>query len=163
MILLYAASATFHLVRASERQLLWLRRFDHAAIYLMIAGTYTPFFYNVLEGSLRWWLLAVVWTAALLGAVYKLVFLQESGLLSLLCYVAVGWVGVLAAPQTLHALPMGAVALIAVGCAFYMIGVIVFGLERPNFHRHFGHHELWHILVLCGSVAHFVVISRYIV
>jgi hemolysin III len=163
MLLLYAASATFHLTKASDEILLWLRRFDHAAIYLMIAGTYTPLLYNVLEGSFRWWLLAGVWLLALGGMIYKLLFLQDSGLLSLICYVGVGGIGVLALPQALQALPLGAVFLIVSGCACYLVGVVVFGLEKPNFHRHFGHHELWHILVLGGSVFHFMVILFYVV
>ena len=117
MILLYAASATFHLTKASDGMLLWLRRLDHAAIYLMIAGTYTPFIYNVLDSSLRWWLLAVVWLLAAAGIAYKLLFLEDSGLISLICYVAVGCVGVLFAPQTLSVLPFGAFVLIVMGGA----------------------------------------------
>lgn len=163
MILLYTASATFHLTKASDRVLLWLRRLDHAAIYLMIAGTYTPFIYNVLDSSLRWSLLAVVWLLAAAGIVYKLLFLKDSGLISLICYVAVGCIGILVAPQTLHALPPGAILLIAIGGAFYLVGAVIFGLEKPNIHRYFGHHELWHLLVLSGSLVHFAAILFYIV
>ena len=94
MILLYSASAIFHLIKTSDEKLLWLRRFDHAAIYVLIAGTYTPLFYNLLDGSFRWWLLVIVWIAALAGAAYKLFFLQDSGLLSLACYVIVGSIGI---------------------------------------------------------------------
>jgi hemolysin III len=162
MILLYSASATFHLTKTSAEKLLWLRRFDHAAIYLLIAGTYTPLFYNVLDGSLRWWLLIIVWIAALAGAVYKLFFLEDSGLLSLACYVLVGCIGVVSAPQTLRVLPAGAIILIAIGVIFYLIGVVVFGLEKPNFYHHFGHHELWHLLVMGGSSVHFIAIVLYI-
>jgi hemolysin III len=162
MIVLYAASATFHLTKTSPEKLLWLRRFDHAAIYLLIAGTYTPLFYNVLEGSLRWWLLVIVWVVALAGVAYKLFFLKDSGLLSLACYVIVGSIGVVSAPQTLQALPSGAIILIAIGVIFYLIGVVVFGLEKPNFYRHFGHHEIWHLLVMAGSFVHFIAILLYI-
>lgn len=162
MILLYAASATFHLTKASDNILLWLRRLDHAAIYLMIAGTYTPFIYNVLDSSLRWWLLAVVWLLAAAGIAYKLLFLNDSGLISLICYVAVGCVGLLVVPQTVSALPVGAIILIISGGAFYLVGAVIFGLEKPNFHRYFGHHELWHIFVLGGSLMHFAAILFYI-
>ena len=161
MILLYAASATFHLTKTSPEKLLWLRRFDHAAIYLLIAGTYTPLFYNVLDGSLRWWLLVIVWIAALTGAAYKLFYLRDSGLLSLACYVIVGCIGVVSA-RTLQVLPPGAIILIAIGVSFYLIGVVVFGLEKPNFYRHFGHHEIWHLLVMAGSIVHFIAILFYI-
>lgn len=163
MIVLYAASATFHLTKASDAVLLWLKRVDHAAIYLMIAGTYTPFLYNVLDSNLRWWLLAVVWLLATAGAVYKLLFLQHSGLVSLLYYVAMGCVGILVAPQAFRVLPTGAIILILLGGTFYLAGAVIFGLEKPNFHRHFGHHEIWHLLVLAGSFAHFAAILFYIV
>ncbi|MEO8609802.1 MAG: hemolysin III family protein [Chloroflexota bacterium] len=162
MILLYAASATFHLIKTTPEKLLWLRRFDHAAIYLLIAGTYTPLFYNLLEGSFRWWLLVVVWIVALAGAAYKLFFLQDSGLLSLACYVIVGSIGVVSIPQTLRVLPSGAIILIAIGVFFYLIGVVVFGLEKPNFYRYFGYHEIWHLLVMAGSFIHFIAILLYI-
>jgi hemolysin III len=162
MILLYSASASFHLIKTSPEKLLWLRRFDHAAIYVVIAGTYTPLFYNILDGSLRWWLLAIVWIVALAGAVYKLFFLQASGLLSLACYVIVGSIGVVSAPQTLRILPSSAIILIGIGVIFYLIGVVVFGLEKPNFNRHFGYHEIWHLLVMAGSLFHFIAILLYI-
>jgi len=162
MILLYAASATFHLTKTSPGKLLWLRRFDHAAIYVMIAGTYTPLFYNLLEGSMRWWLLVIVWLVALGGTAYKLLFLNDSGLLSLACYVIVGCIGLISAPQTLRVLPLDAILLIAIGASFYLIGVVVFGLEKPNFYQHFGHHEIWHLLVMAGSFVHFIAILIYI-
>jgi hemolysin III len=162
MILLYAASAIFHLTKTSPERLLWLRRFDHAAIYVVIAGTYTPLFYNLLEGSMRWWLLVIVWLVALAGAAYKLFFLLDSGLISLICYVMAGCIGLVSAPQTLRVLPSGAIMLIAVGAIFYLIGVVIFALEKPNFNRHFGHHEIWHLLVMVGSIAHFIAILLYI-
>jgi hemolysin III len=162
-ILLYAASATFHLVKTSPNRQLWLRRLDHAAIYLMIAGTYTPFLYNVLDGSMRWLMLALVWLVALTGAGYKLLLLRDAGIFSLVCYVAVGCVGILVAPYAFQVLSPAAIILIIIGCAFYMVGVIVFGLEKPNLHRHFGHHEIWHLLVLGGSIVHFAAILLYIV
>lgn len=162
IILLYSASAVFHLTKTSDGKLLWLRRFDHAAIYVMIAGTYTPLFYNVLEGSLRWWLLLIVWSVAAAGAVYKLFFLRESGLVSLACYVLVGCIGIVSIPQTLRVLPPGAFLLVGIGGIFYLIGVVIFGLEKPNFYRHFGHHEIWHLLVMAGSFVHFIAILIYI-
>ena len=72
MILLYLASAVYHLANGSERKILWLRRLDHAAIYILIAGTYTPFCYNVLDGHLRWLMLGLVWGLAIIGVLYKL-------------------------------------------------------------------------------------------
>ncbi|HEX2908942.1 MAG TPA: hemolysin III family protein [Phototrophicaceae bacterium] len=163
MMALYLASATFHLATGSERRLKWLLRFDHAAIYLLIAGTYTPFCYNMLEGAWRWGMLALVWGCAMAGIVYKLLRLQAGSRWSLIFYVLMGWLGLLVLPQALARLPVGAILLILAGGAAYSIGAVFFGLQKPNFHRYFGHHELWHVCVLAGSAFHFIAIMAYIV
>ena len=159
-IALYVASATFHLSSASENTLLWLRRLDHAAIYMMIAGTYTPILYYSLQGGWRWGMLAVVWGMALLGMAYKLLFLSEASRLSLFYYIAMGSVGLVALPQALAALPPTVILLIALGGLCYLCGAIIFGIQKPNFYPQFGHHEIWHLLVLTGSAFHFAAIMR---
>lgn len=164
VILLYLASTVFHLVKGSERTVLILRRIDHAAIYIMIAGTYTPIIYNVLNGSWRWGLLVLIWTLAVIGVVYKLLFLRgDRNYLSLILYVAMGWLGVLVMPKALALMQPGAVVLIFAGGVVYSVGALIFGLEKPNFHRHFGHHEIWHLFVLAGSGLHFAAILLYII
>jgi hemolysin III len=162
-ILIFAASATFHLTKGSDQTLLWLRRLDHAAIYIVIAGTYTPFCCLVLTGNTRWLLLGLVWTMALSGAAYKLLFLNGQSLWSLFSYLAMGWLGILALPEGLALLPQGAVMLLISGGIVYTIGAIIFGLQKPNFHPQFGHHELWHLFVMGGSALHFFAIIRYVV
>lgn len=159
-IILYSASAAYHLSNGSERKILWLRRLDHAAIYLLIAGSYTPIFYNVLTGNRRWLILSIVWGLALLGVIYKLVFLKDAGYLSLMAYIATGWVGAIPVIQSLDLFPPEAVIMFLISGLIYLSGTIVFGLERPNFHRNFGHHELWHVLVMSGSAIHFVALMR---
>ncbi len=164
VILLYSASTTFHLVKGSERTVLFLRRLDHAAIYVMIAGTYTPIIYNVLPGMWRWHMLLLIWGLAVTGIVYKLLFLRGNrNHLSTLLYVAMGWLAVFVLPHAFHLLPSGALALIFAGGAVYSVGAVVFALEKPNFHRWFGHHELWHLFVLGGSALHFTAILLYVV
>jgi hemolysin III len=164
LLMIYVTSATFHLTRAPDNVLLWLRRFDHAAIYTGIAGTYTPFAYVALTGATRWLLLGLVWGLALVGVVYKLFFLKGgNSRWSLAFYLAMGWVGLLALPQGLAALPFGAVILLVAGGLVYSIGAVIFGLQRPNLHPCFGHHELWHLFVLGGSALHFAAVARYIV
>lgn len=163
IILLYSASAMFHLVKGSERTVLLLRRIDHAAIYVMIAGTYTPIVYNVLSGTWRWSILGVMWALALTGIVYKLLFLHGNrNYLSTLLYIGMGWMGVLIFPLALPLIQPGALWLIILGGIVYTIGAVVFILEKPNLHRYFGHHELWHIFVLGGSILHFTAVLRYI-
>ncbi len=164
MIVLYLASTTFHLVKGSERVVFFLRRVDHAAIYVMIAGTYTPILYNVLNGTWRWGLLILVWTLAVVGIIYKLAFLRGNrNHLSTFLYVCMGWLGVLVFPKALELMQPGAVALIVGGGVVYSLGAIIFALERPNLHRYFGHHELWHIFVLAGSALHYLAILLYII
>jgi hemolysin III len=160
MILLYSASAAYHLSKGSERKILRLRSLDHAAIYLLIAGTYTPVFYSLLSGRSRLWMLIIVWGLALLGAIYKLFFLRDPGYLSLLCYVILGSAGVIALPQAITRFPPGTGIYVLTGGVLYIIGVIVYGMRKPNFNRHFGHHEIWHLLVLGGNALHFIAIAR---
>lgn len=163
MIVLYLASAAFHLAHGSERTLLWLRRFDHAAIYGLIAGTYTPILYSLLDGGWRWGMLALVWGFAAVGIAYKLLRLREGSLWSLAFYVVMGWLGVIALPQALPAMPPQAGLLILAGGLVYMLGALIFGIRRPNFHPHFGHHEIWHLCVLGGSALHFAAIRLYMI
>jgi hemolysin III len=162
LTLIYVSSATFHLAKGSERTLLWLRRLDHAAIHVGIAGAYTPFCYNLLTSDSRWIMLGLIWALAVGGVVYKLCFLQSGGATSILFYLAMGWLGLVLLPSGLALLPIEAVALLLGGGVVYTVGAIIFGLGKPNLHPQFGHHELWHLFVLSGSALHFIVIARYI-
>ncbi len=158
LVLLYSSSAALHLIYASPRWHLWLRRFDHAAIYLLIAGTYTPIVYNVLSGTWRWGVLGIVWALAVFGVIWKLFFLRKDGILSVLFYVGMGWVGIITVPVALNLMSPLVIALILGGGIAYSVGAVVFARQRPNLHPHFGHHELWHMFCLLGSVLHFAAI-----
>ncbi len=161
LILLYSASAALHLVHGSPRTLLWLKRFDHAAIYALIAGTYTPLCFNLLTGGWRWGLLGGIWALAVLGIVFKLFFLQEAGHLSTFFYVGMGSLALIALPKWLDLLPLGALWLVSGGGLLYIVGAFIFAVERPNFHPHFGFHEVWHLFVLGGSALHFAAVLLY--
>lgn len=163
LVLLFTASASLHTFHGSPRLNLWLQRLDHAAIYLLIAGSYTPICYNVLSGHWRWGMLGTIWALAVAGVVYKLFFLRHTSHLSTAFYVGMGWLAVVALPKLLPALSPGALALMLLGGLFYSVGAVIFALERPNLHRHFGFHELWHCFVLAGSLAHFLVMLVYMV
>jgi hemolysin III len=159
VILLYAASTTFHLVNGSDQTVQMLCRLDHAAIYLMIAGTYTPLVYNVLSGIWRWGVLGIVWTLAIIGVIYKLRYLrQDHRRLSVLLYMGMGWMGLITLPQAIQLLDSRPLQLIIAGGIVYTVGALVFMLKRPNLHRFFDHHALWHIFVLAGSALHFAVV-----
>ena len=156
LITLYTASATYHLTHGSDRTLLWLERIDHAAIYVLIAGCYTPFCLTVITGEWRWILLVLVWVMALIGIVYKLLFLTQPGVFSLLYYMLIASVVFIAPPTVISMIPPQAVVFLAASGIVFVIGALVFGLEKPNPHPLIGHHELWHLFVMTGSVLHFI-------
>lgn len=158
LIILYSASATYHLMHGSERTLLWLERIDHAAIYTLIAGCYTPFCLIVIQGEWRWILLAIVWVMALIGVVYKLLFLTTPGVFSLLYYMMMACVVFILPPDVLAMIPPPAKMFLLASGVVFVLGALVFGLEKPNLHPMLGHHELWHLFVMLGSALHFIAI-----
>lgn len=162
-ILLYSASAAYHLVDGSPKTLNRLVRFDRVGIYLLIAGTYTPVCYVFMAGVWRWLMLGAVWITAIAGSLYVVFCFQRGVSRKLpltLTYVAMGLLGVIGLPQAV--MPAGAVGLIALGGLVYLVGTVVYSLDRPNLHRHFRAHDLWHVFVLAGSVFFFTVVFVYI-
>lgn len=160
---MYLASTVFHLTVAAEKTLLWLRRMDHAAIYLVIAGCYTPLFYHVLEGEWRWVMLVIIWGIALIGMGYKLMVMQTDGWPSVICYALTGCLGLLVLPQVLPRLEATALLLIALGAIPLLIGAVIFGAKKPNPHPLCGHHEIWHLCVLLGTGLHFAAIAVFMI
>jgi len=158
LITLYTASATYHLTHGSERTLLWLERVDHAAIYVLIAGCYTPICLTVITGEWRWILLILVWTLALIGIVYKLLFLIKPGIFSLLYYMLMASIVFIAPPSVISMVPPEVVVFLVASGIVFFIGALVFGFEKPNPHPLIGHHELWHLFVMTGSALHFVAV-----
>ena len=163
LILMFSASTTLHLARGSVQTLERLNRLDHASIYVLIAGTYTAFCYNLLGGTERWVMLCLIWALAVAGVIYKLCFARHPRHLSTFFYVVMGWLAVIGAPTFLSILPLGAIGLIAAGGIVYSLGAIIFALEKPNVHRFLGYHEIWHLFVLAGSALEFLAVVRYVV
>jgi len=162
LILLYSTSATYHqLTRWPE----WgkvVKRLDHAMIFVLIAGTYTPF---CLDVSLTWGIpiLSVVWTLAGLGILLKLVWPYGPRWLSVALYVGLGWVGVVAVSEVLEQYAGGPLALLAVGGALYTLGGVIYARGRPDpWPRVFGYHEVFHALVVAGSALHYAAIAVYV-
>ncbi|AFZ65934.1 PAQR family membrane homeostasis protein TrhA [Deinococcus peraridilitoris] len=154
--LLYLASASYHSFQVSERALLWLRKLDHSAIFLLIAGSYTPIAYFGLGDPLRWTLLAVIWGIALAGMTLKLITMRMPRWLSTVLYLAMGWLALAFLPALAQTLPTGAFIWMGVGGALYTLGAIVYATKKLNFVPGvFGFHEVWHLFVLGGSTAHF--------
>jgi len=166
LILLYTASTLLHSLRVGARGERFLRTFDHAAIFALIAGSYTPITLVTLqEGSAAWgWVLfGVVWGVALLGIVFKLVWLEAPRWLSTGLYLLMGWLAVVAIVPIVQALPLGGVFWLVLGGLFYSVGAVIYGLKRPNLVPGvLGYHELWHLFVLAGSLSHFMMMLLYV-
>lgn len=150
MILLYLVSALYHAVPASRAKV-WLNRLDHAAIYVFIAGSYTPFALGVLRGGWGWTLFAIVWSAAALGVTIKLLDRLKHPLWSTALYVAMGWVALLAAGPLIERMAPTGLAWLVAGGLSYTLGAVVFLLDHRIRYAHF----VWHLFVLGGSVCHF--------
>jgi hemolysin III len=159
-VLLFTVSAIYHRGTWSPRVWRVLRRLDHANIFLLIAGSYTPFTLLMLDGSERWILLAVVWTGALLGVGFRVLWSGAPRWLYTPIYIALGWAAVFFANDFIAHGPPAVWILIAVGGGLYTLGGIVYGLRRPNpFPNWFGFHEVFHTLTIAAFVTHYVGLS----
>ncbi|MGH3992039.1 MAG: PAQR family membrane homeostasis protein TrhA, partial [Pseudonocardiaceae bacterium] len=141
-------------VSATARR--WMRRLDHSMIFFLIAGTYTPLSLIMLDGPVGWGLLTAVWAIAALGVPFKILFLEAPVWLSTATYLGMGYLSLVALVPLTRAVPPSGVAWLVAGGVAYTVGAIIFTRRRPDpLPGIFGHHEIWHILVLVGSACHF--------
>ena len=158
--LLFGVSAVYHRGNWSPRWHAWLRRLDHSSIFLLIAGTYTPFTLLLLSGPARNLLLTLIWTGAALGVAFRVFWAGAPRWLYLPVYVALGWAAVFWLDDFAQTAAPTVLALIIIGGALYSLGGLVYGLRRPNPLPHvFGYHEVFHSLTVAGFAAHYVGIS----
>jgi hemolysin III len=163
LIALYVASALYHLLPLSPRGVARLRRVDHMSIFVLIAGTYTPFCLLALDGGWRVGLLSLVWGLALCGILLKLLWMEAPRWLSVALYLGMGWVALVAAPALFRAVPAGGMVWVLGGGLVYSAGALIYGLKRPNpIPGVLGFHELWHLFVMAGSACHFWAVLGYI-
>ena len=156
LIALYTASTIYHAVQHPPAKRI-LRIVDHSAIYLLIAGTYTPFTLVNLRGVWGWTLLGLVWTIAVFGVAWKLVHVDRYIVVSTIVYIAMGWLAVIAIRPLFRAVPVVGIGWILAGGLFYTLGVAFFGATRVRFS-----HAVWHLFVLAGSICHYVAVARYV-
>jgi len=157
LLALYAASTLYHAIPDSRAKRV-LRIVDHSAIYLLIAGSYTPFTLGLLRGALGWSLLGIVWGLATTGILFKLVFGVRYPHLSTLFYLGMGWLAVVALRPLASALPGPGLALLLAGGLCYTGGVLFYVWDRPRYH-----HAVWHLFVLGGSTCHYLAVLWYVV
>lgn len=156
MILLFLASTLYHAV-SHPRAKRVLKKVDHCAIYLLIAGTYTPFLMVGLQSPLAYGLMAVIWGLALLGIIFKLTIAERFKVLSLVTYLCMGWLSLIVVFQLTMKLSAGGIWLLALGGIVYSLGVIFYVARRVPFN-----HAIWHAFVLGGCVCHFCAIYFYV-
>ncbi len=162
LVALFAVSAIYHRPTWSERVRRVLRRVDHSAIFLLIAGTYTPFAF-LLENRAGWVMLGVVWAGALFGIVLSIAWVGAPKVLVAAVCVLLGWAALPILPALKAALGTGAVVLLAAGGVVYSLGAAVYAFRRPNpFPRVFGYHEVFHALVIIAAGCHFAVVAEAI-
>ncbi len=163
LISLFLASGVYHAAQVKPRVLEWLRKMDHAAIYLLIAGTYTPFCVIAFDGFWRWGMLSIIWLLAVIGIAVKVFIIRAPRWLTAGVYVVMGWLSLAAIGEMLSALPAGALAWLLAGGVIYTLGALVYITKTLNFWPgRFGFHEVWHIFVILGALAHFIAILGYV-
>lgn len=164
MILLYAASATYHLVISTDNVLKFLRKLDHSMIYILIAGSYAPFCLISLKGFQGWILYSIIATAAMGGVLFKMIWFKCPRWLSTLLYVVLGWLAVFLIVPLYKALSLVGVSLLVLGGVFYTIGAIIYGLKPKWMNtKGIGYHEIFHIFIMLGSLTHFLCVFWYVI
>lgn len=157
LLLLYTFSALYHSSHGKAKKV--FRKFDHLSIYLLIAGTYTPFSLITLRGGLGWSIFGAIWFLAILGIVLDSLPQKGRRVLPLIIYIFMGWFILIALKPLLRALPLMGFAWLLLGGVFYTIGVVFYALDERV--RHF--HGIWHLFVLAGSLSHYFTVLFYVV
>jgi len=157
LVVMYSSSTLYHSVRGRAKEV--LQKLDHQSIYLLIAGSYTPFCLVTLRGPWGWSLFGVVWGLALLGGLQEIRPRSDARILSVVIYLLMGWVALVALVPLVHALGRAGFAWVAAGGLFYTIGIVFYAIDTRVTHAH----GVWHLFVLAGSATHYIAIIRYVI
>ena len=156
LVMLYSISTVYHSVRGRVKQV--LRKLDHLSIYLLIAGSYTPFCLISLRGPWGWSLFGIVWTLAIVGMLQEIKPRSEARILSLVIYAVMGWIVLVAVKPLLASLGLAGFLWLAAGGVAYTVGIVFFAFDERF--RHW--HGIWHLFVIAGSLLHFIAILFYV-
>ncbi|MGE5681347.1 MAG: PAQR family membrane homeostasis protein TrhA [Bacillota bacterium] len=163
LIVMFSASAAYHLINSGEKVTFYLRKLDHSAIFLLIAGTYTPICLHFFSGFWQYGLLIIVWSIALSGVLLKLFVKSTHRWISTGLYLIMGWLSVAAIKEITSTMSIEALIWFFSGGFFFTAGAVIYALKKPNFNPGvFGFHELWHIFVILGCFCHYVVIAAFV-
>ena len=160
---LYTTSGIYHLVHTTDAILTKLRKLDHSMIFLLIAGSYTPFCMLSLSGAWQWSIIIIVWSLALIGIILKMFWIDMPRWLSTGFYIGMGWIALFALKPLYDSLSIGGFFFLLLGGIMYTLGGIIYGIKKPNFSPEFGFHEIFHIFVLLGSFCHYWSIFKYVI
>jgi hemolysin III len=164
LVALFSASALYHRWPGDPRWKPWLRRLDHSTIFVFIAASYTPVGLLVLDGATQTVVLVSVWAGAAAGVTLSLVWITAPRWLQAACYLALGWVAVIAVPQLADSAGVAPLVLLAAGGLLYSLGAAVYALQRPDlWPRTYGFHEVFHTLVIAAALVHFIAIAGWVV
>jgi len=156
LVILYTSSALYHSIKGRAKH--FLRKLDHVSIYLLIAGTYTPFTLVSLRGGWGWTLFGIEWSLALLGMILDTLHRKGSRAIQMTIYLLMGWLIAISLPKLLQVLPDSGIALLVAGGLFYTVGLVFYGIDERMRHAH----GIWHLFVLAGSTCHYFAILLYI-
>jgi len=163
LVLMFSASSAYHLIKSNARVIQWLRKLDHSAIYVLIAGTYTTICLHFFDGFWRWGVLGIVWSMALIGVTVKLFVIQAPRWLTAGVYLVMGWLSIAAVGEMVRAMPVGMLVWLFLGGAFFTFGAIIYITKRLDFAPGvFGFHEVWHIFVILGCLSHYIAIAVFV-
>lgn len=164
MILLYATSATYHMVISSDPVINFLQRLDHSMIFVLIAGSYTPFCLIALNGKSGWILFSIISIIAICGIVFKLAWFDCPRILSTSIYILMGWIAIFVFEPLLASLSIPGLTLLIMGGVLYTIGGVIYAI-KPQWQvfKYLGYHEVFHIFILLGSLSHFLCIYLYVI
>jgi hemolysin III len=156
LLLLYLSSTLYHSARGAIKNV--LRKLDHCAIYLLIAGTYTPFTLVTLRGTTGWTMFGVVWALAVLGIAQELLYARRGRVLSVVIYVVMGWLAVVCIGPLVDALGLAGFAWLAAGGVLYTAGIVFYATDHKVRHGH----GIWHLFVLAGSICHYIAVLLHV-
>jgi len=156
LFLLYSLSTLYHSLRGRAKEV--FQKLDHVAIYLLIAGTYTPFTLVTLRGTWGWTLFVIIWGLAIVGIIVDSLHKDGSRAIQMVIYLLMGWLILIAMKPLVQALPTGALVLLVLGGVFYTSGIIFYAIDKRMKHAH----GIWHLFVLAGSISHYLAVLFYI-
>ncbi len=163
LILLYTASTIYHSIKSSDSVIRILRKLDHSMIYVLIAGTYTPVALISLQGNLRWIVFIGMWSFAIVGVLFKMVWFDAPRWISTIFYVLMGWIAIFLVSPLSKVINIRGLLWLFIGGVFYTVGAVIYAAKWPRIKsKIFGFHEIFHLFVLAGSFCHYFMIFRYV-